>query len=113
MGKTCLLSRYLNNTLPKSYDPAIKSLSMKDGSSIKAQIWDTSSLERFKALTVAHFRKALGFLIVYDVTNRSSFDKAQNWLQMILDQAKEEVCFMLVGNKVDLVEEDQEKRQLT
>ena len=80
---------------------------MKDGSSIKAQIWDTSSLERFKALTVLHFRKALGFLIVYDVTNRKSFDIAQNWLQTILDQVEEDVCFMLVGNKVDLVEEDQ------
>ena len=113
MGKTCLLSRYIKNTLPKSLGPTIgvefatKRVLMKDGSLIKAQIYDTSSLERFKALTVAHFRKALGFLIVYDVTNRSSFDKAQNWLQMILDQAKEEVCFMLVGNKVDLVEEDQ------
>lgn len=48
VGKTCLLSRYLKNTLPKAITPTIgvefatKNVTMKDGSTVKAQLWDTA-----------------------------------------------------------------------
>jgi small GTP-binding protein len=45
-------------------------VTMKDGATVKAQLWDTAGQEKYRAITVAHYRKALGALIVYDVTKR-------------------------------------------
>ena len=76
VGKTCLLSRYLKNQLPKTggntigVEFATKNVTMKDGATVKAQLWDTAGQEKYRAITVAHYRKALGALIVYDITKR-------------------------------------------
>ena len=86
VGKTCLLSRYLKNQLPKTVGPTIgvefatKNVSMKDGATVKAQLWDTAGQEKYRAITVAHYRKALGCLIVFDVTNRKTFNNVKYWL---------------------------------
>ena len=49
---------------------ATKNQTMQDGAVVKAQIWDTAGQEKYRAITVAHYRKALGALVVYDVTKR-------------------------------------------
>ena len=116
VGKTCLLSRYLKNQLPKKAGPTIgvefatKNVTMKDGSTVKAQLWDTAGQEKYRAITVAHYRKALGCLIVYDVTNRKSFTNVKFWLQSLMDSAEKDISIMLVGNKVDLVADDPSAR---
>lgn len=119
MGKTCLLSRYLKNQLPKTQGPTIgvefatKNVTMKDGATVKAQLWDTAGQEKYRAITVAHYRKALGCLVVYDVTNRKTFTDVKYWLDSLMDSAEQEIQIMLVGNKVDLVEDDPRARQVT
>jgi small GTP-binding protein len=47
---------------------------MKDGATVKAQLWDTAGTEKYRAITVAHYRKALGALVVYDISKRQSFE---------------------------------------
>ena len=90
VGKTCLLSRFLKNSLPKSTSPTIgvefatKNVVMKDGVLVKAQLWDTAGTEKYRAITVAHYRKALGCLIVYDITNAQSFKNVRFWLDSLL-----------------------------
>lgn len=86
---------------------------MKDGSTVKAQLWDTAGQEKYRAITVAHYRKALGALIVYDITKRSSFENVKFWLESLLNQAETGLCIMLVGNKLDLVLANSAKRQVT
>ena len=86
---------------------------MKDGATVKAQLWDTAGTEKYRAITVAHYRKARGCLIVYDITNYESFKNVRFWLDNLLSQAEQDIQIMLVGNKVDLVEEDPSKRQVT
>lgn len=86
---------------------------MKDGATVKAQLWDTAGQEKYRAITVAHYRKALGCLIVYDITNRKTFQNLKYWLTTLLDSAEQEICIMLVGNKLDLVEEDPRSRQVS
>eukprot|EP00353_Schmidingerella_taraikaensis_P008419 CAMPEP_0185571182 /NCGR_PEP_ID=MMETSP0434-20130131/3252_1 /TAXON_ID=626734 ORGANISM="Favella taraikaensis, Strain Fe Narragansett Bay" /NCGR_SAMPLE_ID=MMETSP0434 /ASSEMBLY_ACC=CAM_ASM_000379 /LENGTH=224 /DNA_ID=CAMNT_0028186491 /DNA_START=8 /DNA_END=681 /DNA_ORIENTATION=- len=119
VGKTCLLSRYLKNQLPKTQGPTIgvefatKNVTMKDGATVKAQLWDTAGQEKYRAITVAHYRKALGCLIVYDITNRKTFQNLKYWLTTLLDSAEQDICIMLVGNKLDLVEEDPRSRQVS
>ena len=74
VGKTHLLSRYIKNSLPKNKYPTIgvefatKAVPLRAGGTVKAQIWDTAGQERFRAITSAHYRKAIGALIVYDIT---------------------------------------------
>jgi len=50
---------------------------------------------------------------VYDITNRKTFNNVKYWLQSLLDSAEQEIQIMLVGNKVDLVEDDPRARQVT
>lgn len=118
VGKTCLLNRYLKNCLPKTGGPTIgvefatKNVIMKDGTTVKAQLWDTAGQEKYRAITVAHYRKALGALIVYDITRAKTFENVKVWLEDLLKSAEENICIMLVGNKLDLVNENPSKREV-
>ena len=47
---------------------ATKNVQLKNGGTVKAQIWDTAGQERYKAICGAHYKRALGALVVYDVT---------------------------------------------
>ncbi|CAN6447734.1 unnamed protein product [Victoria cruziana] len=69
---------------------------------VKAQIWDTAGQERYKAITSAYYRGALGALLVYDITNRRSFDNVQRWLEELRATADRNLVIMLAGNKSDL-----------
>ena len=74
VGKTCLLTQYVHSTLPKNTLPTIgvefatKNVTLNNGGIVKAQIWDTAGQERYKAICGAHYKRALGALLVYDVT---------------------------------------------
>ena len=71
---------------------------------IKLQIWDTAGQERFRTITTSYFRGAQGILLVYDVTDRGSFDNIRNWVAQIQQHADLNVNKILVGNKVDVPE---------
>lgn len=74
---------------------------------IRVKIWDTAGQEQYKAITSNFFRNSDGIIIVYDTTNRDSFEKVGDWMKTI-DQYvsnEEPVPFILVGNKIDLDKE--------
>lgn len=73
---------------------------------MKLQIWDTAGQEHYRAVTRSYFRNAAGCLLVYDVTRRATFLHVKNWLEDIREQAAEDISICLVGNKSDLIEED-------
>ena len=52
---------------------------------IRVKIWDTAGQEQYKSLTRNFYRNSDGVIIVYDVTNKSSFEKVQEWVQSIID----------------------------
>ena len=54
-----------------------------NGQKIKLQIWDTAGQERFHTITTAYYRGALGVMMVYDITDKKSFDDITNWLRAI------------------------------
>uniref|UniRef100_A0A8D2LLC5 small monomeric GTPase n=1 Tax=Varanus komodoensis TaxID=61221 RepID=A0A8D2LLC5_VARKO len=106
VGKTCLLVRFKDGAfLAGSFISTVgidfrnKVLNV-DGVRVKLQIWDTAGQERFRSVTHAYYRDAHALLLLYDVTNRASFDNIQAWLTEIHEYAKQDVVLMLLGNKV-------------
>ncbi|XP_063933922.1 ras-related protein Rab-1A-like [Zophobas morio] len=107
VGKSCLLLRFADDTYSETYistigvDFKIKTIVL-DGKTIKLQIWDTAGQERFRTITSSYYRGAHGIIIVYDVTDQTSFDNVHTWLKEINRYANENVNKLLIGTKNDL-----------
>ncbi|TVU39911.1 hypothetical protein EJB05_13355 [Eragrostis curvula] len=112
VGKSCLLLRFSDGSFTTSFittigiDFKIRTIEL-DGKRIKLQIWDTAGQERFRTITTAYYRGAMGILLVYDVTDKSSFNNIRNWIRNIEQHASDNVNKILVGNKADM---DESKR---
>ena len=70
---------------------------------IRLQIWDTAGQERFRGIASSYYRLCLGVIIVYDITNRDSFNNLDFWFDEVLSYADEHVEIVLLGNKSDLM----------
>lgn len=70
---------------------------------------DTAGQERFRTITTAYYRGAMGILLVYDITSEKSFDSIRNWIRNIEEHASADVERMLIGNKCDM----NDKRQVS
>ncbi|CAI5744009.1 unnamed protein product [Peronospora destructor] len=107
VGKSNLVMRFTKNKyMPHSvqtvgFEFATKTIRVGDRR-LKAQIWDTAGQERFQSLTAAYYRNAVGAMIVYDITNRSSFEHITGWLAQVHEHSHESLVLILVGNKCDL-----------
>jgi len=108
VGKSCLLLRFADDCYMESYistigvEFKIRTIEL-DGKTVKLQIWDTAGQERFRTITSSYYRGAHGIIIVYDVTDRESFNNVKQWLAEIDKYASSEnVNKLLVGNKSDL-----------
>ena len=58
--------------------------------------------ERFRTITTAYYRGAMGIMLVYDITNEKSFDNIKNWIRNIEEHASADVEKMILGNKCDM-----------
>ncbi|WZZ27273.1 hypothetical protein YC2023_010674 [Brassica napus] len=73
----------MTHRVDQEYDYLFKIVLIGDsveGKTIKAQIWHTAGQERYRAITSAYYRGAVGALLVYDITKRQTFDNALRWL---------------------------------
>merc|ERR1712118_281069 len=108
----------IKGTLPKAptatigVEFATRTVQLAVGGTVKAQIWDTAGQERYRAITSAHYRRAVGALLVYDVTKMATFQSCLRWMDELRVSAEPDIVIMLVGNKVDLVEKDPSARQV-
>jgi small GTP-binding protein len=68
---------------------------------IKLQIWDTAGQERYMAINKNLFQKVQGIILMYDLSNRDSFEHVQSWINLIKKNVSNKVI-MLVANKLDL-----------
>ncbi|ESO02106.1 hypothetical protein HELRODRAFT_161341 [Helobdella robusta] len=114
VGKSSLLLRFCEDTFDPDQsatigvDFKVRTL-IVDGNKAKLAIWDTAGQERFRTLTPSYYRGAQGCILVYDITNRQSFLKLENWLtELETYSTKHEIVKMLVGNKID-----KEKREVS
>merc|ERR1719250_371004 len=105
VGKSCILLRFSDDSFTQSFittigiDFKIKTIDL-DGKRIKLQIWDTAGQERFRTITTAYYRGAMGILLVYDITDETSFMNINNWMKNIEQHASETVNKILIGNNL-------------
>lgn len=64
--------------------------------------WDTAGQERFRTITNGYYRGADGILIVYDLTDRDSFDNVNIWYDEMSRSVNQKVVSILIGNKIDM-----------
>jgi small GTP-binding protein len=105
-GKSSILNRYIDNSFYQNYistigvDFKIKLVDINN-KLVKFQIWDTAGQERFKSITTSYYRGVIGIMLIYDVSNKETFNNIDNWISDINKFAPPEVLIVLVGNKSD------------
>ena len=119
VGKSSLISQYIKKEFPESPLPTIaiefttKIIKMRNGDRIKMQIWDTAGQEKYKSITSHHYKKALGALLVYDMTRRSTFDNCVKWFTELKNYTDKECIICIIGNKIDIVQKNQNLREVS
>ncbi|CAG8566655.1 1146_t:CDS:2 [Paraglomus brasilianum] len=79
-----------------------QTISLDDNTTVKFEIWDTAGQERYKSLAPMYYRNANCAVVVYDITQASSLDKAKAWVKELQRQADPSIVIALAGNKCDL-----------
>jgi len=118
VGKSSLVLRFVSNDFQENKEPTIGAafLTQKctiDNRVIKYEIWDTAGQERFASLAPMYYRGAQAALVVYDITKPASFIKARHWVKELHEQANKDIVIALVGNKLDLVNDDADLRKVS
>jgi Ras-related protein Rab-1A len=107
VGKTSILNRFIDDKFNETFVSTIgvdfkaKSIAL-EGKITKLQIWDTAGQERFKTITSSYYRGSHGVVIIFDVTNRKSFENIKMWLNEIRLHCDNGTKKILVGSKTDL-----------
>jgi Ras-related protein Rab-18 len=108
VGKSSLLLRFADHQwLPEDESSATIGVDFRvskldvGGKSVKLSIWDTAGQERFRNLTSSYYRGAQGIILVYDVSNRESFEALPRWFTELESFVSEHVVKIVVANKVD------------
>lgn len=107
VGKTSFLFRYADDSFTSAFvstvgiDFKVKTVIRRE-KRMKLQIWDTAGQERYRTITTAYYRGAMGFILMYDVTNEESFNSVQDWVTQIKTYSWDNAQVILVGNKSDM-----------
>ena len=107
VGKTSILNRYFNNDFKPNLLSTIgidfKTKFFKfDEEKVKFNFIDTAGQEKFRAISVNYLKGTSGVILVYDITNKETFDLIQGWIEDINENNKANVGKILLGNKLDL-----------
>ena len=114
VGKTSFLSMYANGIFNLAY-LATTSLEFfrKDdeinNKIVRIELWDSAGTEKFHSLTSGFFRNAQGIMVMFDVTNPTSFENIRNWtesIKMHLSSELNSIPVIIIGNKIDLLERE-------
>ena len=116
VGKSCILNRFMNDTFTEEYQATIgldfqsKNVQI-DNQDIHLLLYDTAGQEKFRSLIPMYTRDANIILLVYEVTSKDSFLHLNHWLNDLTTVKKDEVIFVVVGNKTDLEDKREVSRE--
>ena len=113
VGKSNLLLQYAHNKFNDDYQATIgvefgaKNITVNN-KIYRIQIWDTAGQENFRSITRAYYKNSVCAMVVYDITNKDTFNNVQTWIEDCKNQSPKTIFMVLVGNKNDL----EDKRQV-
>jgi len=117
VGKSCIVLRFVRG----QFDPSSKvtvgasflsqTISLQDSTTVKFEIWDTAGQERYSSLAPLYYRGASAAVVVYDITNPETFQKAQFWVKELQKHGSPDIVMALVGNKADLESQREVSRE--
>ena len=114
VGKTSIITQYIDNIFQKDQQSTIggtfstKTVKCGNGKILKLELWDTAGQERYRSVTKLFYKDANAAILVYDITNKFSFEEIQNyWFGQVKDSAPENIIIAIVANKLDLYENEQ------
>ena len=107
VGKTCIYNRYFRNEFKENLLSTIgidfqTKFFKFDEQKVKANFIDTAGEEKFRAISVNYLKGTDGVILVFDITNKETFDLLETWLNELKDTNKADVSKVLIGNKCDL-----------
>ncbi|GFQ04474.1 RAS-related protein rabf2a [Phtheirospermum japonicum] len=108
-GKSSLVLRFVKGQFVEFQESTIgaaffsQTVAVNDAT-VKFEIWDTAGQERYHSLAPMYYRGAAAAVIVYDITNPASFDRAKKWVQELQAQGNPNMVMALAGNKSDLLD---------
>ena len=112
VGKSNFLFRFINDQFSKIYQTTLgidcKSkvcILPKSKKKVKINLWDTAGQERYMSINKMYFQKIQGIILMYDITQRSSFERLPKWVQLI-NETTFNIPIVLIGNKIDDEEEN-------
>lgn len=111
VGKTSLVQRFIKNRFAANYkltvgvDILTKDVEFRQGEIATLSIWDIGGQQRFEFIRSTFYKGAAGALLVFDLTREQTYTETRKWLTEIRQFAGENIPFVLIGNKVDLIED--------
>ena len=109
VGKTSIADRFINNYFKNNYKCTIqaeqraKIINEDSNTIIKLNIWDTTGQEKFRSLTRQFYHDSDGAIIVFDLTNKTSFEQLRDWIEDLKSYGPGDTEIIIIGNKSDLV----------
>ena len=113
VGKSSFIIRYAQDKFSSNYistlglDYRQRKIKLEDGREINLRLFDTAGQERYKSISVNLIKKANGILLIYDITNKDSFNSIGKWMESIDEVSSANTKVILVGNKIDMEGERQ------
>ncbi|MFX0057735.1 MAG: Rab family GTPase [Candidatus Hodarchaeota archaeon] len=111
VGKTSLVQRFIKNRFAANYkltvgvDILTKDVEFRPGEIATLSIWDIGGQQRFEFIRSTFYKGAAGALLVFDLTREQTYTETRKWLTEIRQFAGENIPFVLIGNKADLLED--------
>ena len=107
VGKSSLIKRYVSNKFHSFEDKQdleinIKNIDIDDNTSAELSIYDTTNEQKLGKITKNYYKDAHGAIIVFDLTNKNTFNRVKYWLKEINSNAPRDIVLCLLGNKADL-----------
>lgn len=107
VGKSSLVLRFVKGQFHEYQESTIGAAFLTqtlclDDTTVKFEIWDTAGQERYQSLAPMYYRGAQAAIVVYDITNQDTFNRAKTWVKELQRQASPNIVIALAGNKSDL-----------
>ena len=110
VGKTSIINRFIENKFTEGIKSTLvnenlkKKIRIDNSTIVTLNIWDTIGDERFRILTHQFYQDSHGALLIFDITNKETFNKLEIWIKDIIENTPPDCILMIIGNKYDLNE---------